>query len=1669
MRKIDQLMENVYLILRAVMLKYICLGLLFMSAQVSAVVFVDYNNIRDDELIDKYKYLYQTIAGDIYNPATGKVDFSTVDIDLPGNNSLPVRLERWIPDSDMRTGGPVWKWKIPLIQAHYNDKVDEGWAIAVVLSDNGWRVGENCDSSSPVSTGHVEKYEDSYGVNSIEFFEGVLLHIPGATTEKFLENDLDNGDLQMITKSNYLVDNCVYNEGTREQGFEVLGPDGTRYTFNEFKSYQEAHYSGGSVLATGRYIKLILATKVEDRFGNTVTYSYDNDGDLETIYSSDGRRIDIKYSVHTDETGHELKLPDEASANGRTWKYNYKNYSCNIRQCNTYLSSVDLPGSGGSWKYSAGIGWTGNIVSAQKNWLRLNDSPDYTSDHDSEGGLCQLYEWVNQTARPKITTPAGLVNTYNFEVKYRGRSKVDPAMWRITNASKVPGEVLEDDDLPVNVGIHYKYYATNLNCSANLVLVSKETKNLNGETKTWDYDYSQNVGTYVPDRVFTDKVRNIAGETSISVAHGLPSNIPDAEDFRYVSVTSDERIQYYYIDRKFQSPTEGQVVAEDIVSVGSDQLQMRKEFSFEQAEFVGNHWFHHLRCGTRSCLSENSLNANSLQYRINRTKDKLYFYNSGVPDVYETSFLDHDIYGNLNEFVEENSFSDKTRYTKYGILNDKDRWILGLRTTVELGEDDSNYITVEETVYHSGDNTGLYTDWYLPYELKRFGTWVRRYPEYHTTATEPLALGSVKRVEANELLHINKNQRSAKYRFQDLSNYKSGRPQLVTMAQRYSDSDSETMSFSRVVDENGWTTRIIDLNTNFADYGYDDFGRLRFVDLPSDWADYLIQWSQEDNEAPIRTATRCKLNASNDGCLAGTERLQSVSYYDGYMRVVKQIDTDLDENKSRYQNYTYDWEHRPLFTSWVSDNTDITDGITNTYDTLGRLRSVTETYGGTITYNYRAANTIQVTDANDYITTTQYLAYGSPAQGQPITIISGLDGSTSYDESGFDISLVVSTNLDVNVFGDIESITQSGPNKYGSGTVSQTEYRAYDAMHNLCKISRQDVGTTVYTKNYLGEVLSMAQGVSGGSNNDCDRNADLSKTMVLKYDNMGSVWLVDYPDSTPDLEYVADNLGNVTDLFSGSTQQSYKYNDLRLIESESLILGARSWDIDYKFDGLGSLEYLTYPDDDELSFTPNGFGQPTEVKRVARPGRAAFTYVEGVDYYPSGQADTFSYGNGLIHKTTLNSRNLPKEIKDYSDSFTVLNYSYSYDNVNNIKTITDKVDSKFSLTDLQYDGLNRLISTAGNSGIGSSTIRYDGLGNITYYASQNRVLDYTYVNHKLDSVSGSGNEGKNYSFKYDGRGNVSGDGTRSFTFNLANQLSSSGGNSYVYDGFNRRIKAVDSNDTSEYSFYSHGGQLLYREVEGNGVNYIYLGDRLVAKDGITPQNSGKQHYRPYGSSIEGEQDDAGYTGHKFDTDLGLSYMQARYYDPVIGRFLSNDPVGFLGHLNGLQGPQGFNRYAYVNNNPYRYIDPDGRALIGLSIGFGGTIPFTPITFGLSATVAIDHKLDTTTVVTPEYGGGTPGGSAFLRGVFGLNPGHTVDDLHGGGISASANLGCVSVSATAPGSTPADAFPIIEVGGAYGGSGASVTYGEGMAPTEFVDSVADKLETIKDFFTDPLDD
>ena len=88
----------------------------------------------------------------------------------------------------------------------------------------------------------------------------------------------------------------------------------------------------------------------------------------------------------------------------------------------------------------------------------------------------------------------------------------------------------------------------------------------------------------------------------------------------------------------------------------------------------------------------------------------------------------------------------------------------------------------------------------------------------------------------------------------------------------------------------------------------------------------------------------------------------------------------------------------------------------------------------------------------------------------------------------------------------------------------------------------------------------------------------------------------------------------------------------------------------------------------------------------------------------------------------------------------------------------------------------------------------------------------------------------------------------------------------------------------------------------------------------------KESYQPYGDKLNKQPASAGnkvgFAGKPYDGNTGLSYMGARYYDPVIGRFMGIDPKGFdEGNLHS------FNRYTYANNTPYKFVDPDGKQAV----------------------------------------------------------------------------------------------------------------------------------------------
>ena len=155
-----------------------------------------------------------------------------------------------------------------------------------------------------------------------------------------------------------------------------------------------------------------------------------------------------------------------------------------------------------------------------------------------------------------------------------------------------------------------------------------------------------------------------------------------------------------------------------------------------------------------------------------------------------------------------------------------------------------------------------------------------------------------------------------------------------------------------------------------------------------------------------------------------------------------------------------------------------------------------------------------------------------------------------------------------------------------------------------------------------------------------------------------------------------------------------------------------------------------------------------------------------------------------------------------------------------------------------------------------------------------------------------------------------------------------------------------------YSVYLSDGELVHkREVDAAG-NTVTESDLVRAngalvvelKDGVPEYThtdhlgtvstrtdaSGlltqQEYYTPYGEPMgwqrPGEQE-LGFTGHLKDKTTRLTYMQARHYDPVSGRFLSVDPVGFA----SIGDPRYVNRYSYAGNDPVNLIDPNGHSAV----------------------------------------------------------------------------------------------------------------------------------------------
>ena len=335
------------------------------------------------------------------------------------------------------------------------------------------------------------------------------------------------------------------------------------------------------------------------------------------------------------------------------------------------------------------------------------------------------------------------------------------------------------------------------------------------------------------------------------------------------------------------------------------------------------------------------------------------------------------------------------------------------------------------------------------------------------------------------------------------------------------------------------------------------------------------------------------------------------------------------------------------------------------------------------------------------------------------------------------------------------------------------------------------------------------------------------------------------------------------------------------------------------------------------------------------------------------------------------------EVTRYSDlagTIEVATSDYDYDIANRLTELTHKKgDHIIAEYDWSYDAVNRLIGL--ESVDGSSSFSYDELDQLTdaEYSFQEDE-NYSYDENGNRTNSGYETEADNqlssdgtYNYEYDGEGNlikrteIATGEVMELSWDYRNRLTGvevKDSNDaviesveYVYDAFDRRLgKIVDADgDGSESAVaerfvydghhialvFDEDGDLVNRYLHGPGIDQVLaqedgLGEVLwgltdnqgSVRDVVDDSGEVVNHivYDGFGGVVS-ETDSTvefrfGYTGRELDEETGWYYYRARYYDPGVGRFVSEDPIGFAG--------RDVNLYGYVGNNPLNFTDPSGR-------------------------------------------------------------------------------------------------------------------------------------------------
>lgn len=503
---------------------------------------------------------------------------------------------------------------------------------------------------------------------------------------------------------------------------------------------------------------------------------------------------------------------------------------------------------------------------------------------------------------------------------------------------------------------------------------------------------------------------------------------------------------------------------------------------------------------------------------------------------------------------------------------------------------------------------------------------------------------------------------------------------------------------------------------------------------------------------------------------------------------------------------------------------------------------------------------------------------------------------------------------------------------------------------------------------------------------------------------------------------------------------------------------------------------------------------------VKRTEHDRFGHLVRLEHGNGKHVSVYSYG------TTAGQATFGRLVRrtDGTSSLGALDLHYRYDAAGNVTRIEQarfggygysSGQTVHDLLSYSYDHRNRLIgATGGSSGslLSRFSLRYeyDVGGNITG-VSGGTSARYSYDGDALTRKNGTqvarydaaGNMtsrtvgGTTYSQTFDERGllitaTASGKSRHDFYYDAdGNRVRIERGSVEVHQPFADYQVTYDGSRKTVRTSYRFSGQLVATRVKStpsrssDGLFFRHadhLGSPQVASrfsDGKL-QSGSQMRFLPYGAQrgkLAGAAalGDVGFTGQHTERAVGLIYMNARYYDPELRRFVSADPV-----IGDVSNPQALNRYSYVLGNPLAFTDPSGHwvhivvgALVGAAFGYGSQVYGNIRSGGFSASALtdVDWKPIAAGAVAGAVGAATFGLGLAAMGAAGAGGGLVATAAAGFASGAASYAAGVAVGNTLAGRplgsgiTPQRVLAAGAVGGALAGAGYMVGRALGSGP------------------------